>query len=158
MTTRVLALVAIGLWLVTVAVAVVLFVRGQTAPSTDGRQAILLAPAERDLVLAEMRTMLGAVQGVLAGANARDMKNVAAAARTSGMAAAADIEPTLMAKLPLEFKNLGISVHKSFDELAAAADAGASGEQALAHLSEVLNRCVACHAAYRLDAPAAGER
>lgn len=148
---RIVAWASLGLWLVTVAAAVVLFVRGQTAPSTDTRRAILLAPAERDLVLAEMRGMLNAVQGVVQGVRARDTKQVAAAARASGMAAAVDVNPALMAKLPLDFKDLGLSVHKGFDELAAAADKGASGDELLERLGKQLAACTGCHASYRLD-------
>jgi hypothetical protein len=85
------------------------------------------------------------------------MKPVAQAARASGVAAAADVDPALMAKLPLEFKQLGLSVHKRFDEIATAADSGASLEQLLASLSTPLSACVACHAGYRLDAVSAAK-
>jgi cytochrome c556 len=154
MKTRVLPMVAIGLWLTTIAVAVVLFVRGQAHVAPDGRRAILLEPDQRNLVLQEMRGMLGSVQGVVAGVQAKDMKQVAQAARASGMAAAADVDPALMAKLPLDFKQLGMSVHRRFDELAVATDSGASQEQLLTILSTQLSSCVACHASYRLDATA----
>jgi hypothetical protein len=52
------------LWVVTVALIGWFFVKGWTAPSTDGRTEILLAPSERDLILAEMRDLLKAVSGV----------------------------------------------------------------------------------------------
>jgi len=43
--------------------AVFLFgIRGSVAPASDGRTAILLEPAERDLVLAEMRAFLQSTQ------------------------------------------------------------------------------------------------
>jgi hypothetical protein len=152
MTARVLSVAAIALWLVTIAVAVFFFVRGQTQVAPDGRTAVLLASDERNLVLTEMRGMLETVQVVVEGLKGGDMKHVAQAARASGMAAAADVNPALMARLPLEFKQLGLSVHKRFDEIAAAADSGASREQLLASLSTQLSACVACHAGYRLDA------
>lgn len=152
MKTRILSVLAIALWLVTAAVVVVFFVRGQTEMASDGRTAVLLAPNERDLVLSEMRGVLGSVQGIVEGLDAGDMKRVAKAARESGMAAAADVNPALMAKLPLEFKQLGLSLHRRFDELAAAADSGASREQVLKLLSEQLSACVGCHAGYRLEA------
>ncbi len=81
-------------------------------------------------------------------------------AGASSVAAAADVNPALMVKLPLEFKQLGLSVHKRFDKIATAADSGASREQLLASLSTQLSACVACHASYRLDAvaPAAAKR
>ena len=150
MTTRSLAMAAIALWAVLVAGAGFFFVRGMTTRSSDGRQAIALSPPERDLVLAEMRGMLSSVQGIVAGLAARDMKPVAAAAQASGMAAAADATPGLLAKLPLAFKDLGFSVHRGFDGLAQAIQQGASADQALARLDAQLRSCVACHAAYRL--------
>ncbi len=154
MTTRILSITALALWLVTAAVAAVLFVRGQTQTAPDGRTAILLAPAERDLVLGEMRGVLASVHGIVQAVNAGDTKGVAKAARASGMAAAADVNPALMAKLPLAFKELGLGMHRRFDELAAAADAGASREQVLERLGTQLSTCVGCHAGYRLDAAA----
>jgi hypothetical protein len=159
MTARVLAITAIGLWLVTIAVAAFFFVRGQTRVAPDGRTTVLLASDERNLVLTEMRGMLEAVQVVVDGVRAGELKQVAQAARASGVAAAAEVNPALMAKLPLEFKQLGLSVHKRFDEIATGADSGASREQLLASLSTQLSACVACHAGYRLDAvPPAAKR
>lgn len=158
MTARVLSVAAIALWLVTIAVAVFFFIRGQTRVAPDGRTTVLLASDERNLVLTEMRGMLETVQIVVDGLKSGDMKQVAQAARASGVAAAADVNPTLMAKLPLEFKQLGLSVHKRFDKIAAAADSGASREELLASLSTQLSACVACHAGYRLDAVAPATR
>lgn len=151
MTARVLSIAAIALWFVTIAVAVFFFVRGQTQVMPDGRRAVMLTPDERNLVLTEMRGMLETVQVIVNGLKAGDMKEVAQAARASGMAAAVDASPTLMARLPLEFKQLGLSVHKRFDEIANAADSGAGREELLATLSTQLSACVACHAGYRLD-------
>lgn len=151
---RLIAWMSLGLWLATVVVFAVLFVRGSTAPATDGRRTILLSSAERDLVLGEMRTMLGSVQGIVQGVHTKDLKKVAAAARASGMAAAVDLEPGLMAKLPLEFKQLGMSVHRGFDELADATDRGGNAGDALGRLEVQLVTCVACHASYRIDVEA----
>ncbi len=156
MSTRVLAVLALALWAVTVAMGSYFFIRGQTAPSNDGRLAILLPTAGRDLVLTEMRAMLKSVEGVVTGLAERDMKQVAAAARASGMAAAADMSPQLMIALPLEFKQLGLSVHQGFDELAAAAEEGLPPSEVLSQLGAQLNACVACHASYRLVPGSAG--
>jgi hypothetical protein len=159
MTARVLSVTAIALWLFTIVVAAFFFVRGRTQVSPDGRTTVLLASDERNLVLTEMRGMLETVQIVVDGVKAGDMKQVAQAARASGIAAAADINPALMVKLPIEFKQLGLSVHKRFDEIATAAASGASREQLLGSLSTQLSACVACHASYRFGAatPAAKE-
>lgn len=158
MSTRILSVTAIALWLATIAVAGFFFVRGQTRVAPDGRTAVLLAPDERDLVLTEMRDMLGTVQGIVDGVTAENLKQVAQAARASGMAAAADVNPALMAKLPLEFKEFGLNLHKRFDEIATDADSGASREHILARLSTQLSTCVGCHASYRIEAVTPGAK
>jgi len=155
MSTRSLSAAAIVLWLLTATAALFFFVRGQTHVAPDGRTAVQLAPDERDLVLSEMRGLLASVQGVVDGVIASDMKRVAQAAHDSGMAAAADLNPTLMAKLPLEFKQLGLGLHRRFDDLAKAAESGASREQVLTSLNTQLLTCVGCHASYRVEAIAA---
>jgi hypothetical protein len=97
------ALFAIILWLATIATFAWFFVRGNTTSGTDNRTAVILQASERDLVLGEMRALLTATQGILVGLNANDMPQVAKAARSAGMAAAVDVNPALMAKLPLSF-------------------------------------------------------
>ena len=59
---------------------------GSTEKSADGRTAIVLAPAERDLVLAEMRGFVAALQQISAALAKDDMQAVAKAARGIGMA------------------------------------------------------------------------
>lgn len=152
---RTLAMAAIGLWLATVVVAGFLFVKGQSRMAEDGRLAVLLAPVERDFVLAEMRMLLEGVQGITAGAAAGDMQQVASAARRIGMASAADVNPALMLKLPLPFKQQGMALHGQFDQLAERAENGASPAEVLALLSQQLSACVACHGSYRLEAQGA---
>ena len=56
--------IVLGLWIVTIVVAGWFFVQGWTAQGNDGRTLIVLAPAERDLILGEMRLLLKAVHGV----------------------------------------------------------------------------------------------
>ncbi len=155
MNTRILSSIAIGLWVVTVAVAAWFFVAGRTVPSPDGRQAIVLRADEKDLVLAEMRTMLASVQGVVDGIARKDTARVAQAARQSGSAAAAQVPASLMGKLPLGFKQLGHAAHSGFDELVVGAESGEPEDMLLARLGKHLNGCVACHATYRLEAAAA---
>lgn len=116
----------------------------------DRREAIAVPVAGRDLVLAEMRTMLSSVEGIVAGLAQKDMQRVAAAARASGMATAADLAPGVQERLPMEFKQLGMSVHKGFDALATAVEDGAPVESVLTRLAGQLSACVACHERYRL--------
>lgn len=149
---RRLTLAAIALWLITAAAFGWLFVTGRTEQAADNRRSIVLAGADRDFVLAEMRALLGAAQGVVAAVAAGDSQAVASAARGGGMAGARHVPPALMASLPLEFKQWGMAVHAGFDDLAAAAEAGEPADWQLDRLAKVMQTCVGCHASYRLDA------
>lgn len=146
--TRNLALLAIGLWGVTIIVVGTLFVRGQTTPGSDGRQAITLESHEKDLVLGEMRTMLESINGIVGGLSANDNNQIIEAARKSGSASTQSVPPSLMAKLPLEFKKLGMSVHQGFDNIVVSAQQEEPVDFVLSKLDQQLNRCVACHATY----------
>ena len=119
--------------------------RGHQA--TDARRQISLTPAERDAVLAEMRTMLGSVSGVLHGLTAQDRQAIEKAARASGMAMAVD--PMLKQKLPQQFLELGMATHRKFDQLADLARTPAPADDVLRSLADVPTSCVACHAMYR---------
>ena len=133
------------LWVVTVALIGWFFVKGWTAQSTDGRTEILLAPSERDLILTEMRDLLKAVSGVVQGVGDSSEGKAGVAARAAGMQMAADVNPVLMAKVPLAFKQLGMSVHRDMDRLADAAAAGESSQQILKRLAAITARCTICH-------------
>jgi cytochrome c556 len=63
---------------------------------------------------------------------------------------AVDDNPTLMLKLPLPMKQLGMSVHRDFDELGDAITEGATSQQILQRLSTITTRCLACHETYQL--------
>ena len=145
-----LAQLALLLWVVTIGVFAWFFVRGNTSAGTDGRTAVVLQPAERDLVLGEMRGLLAATQQILEGANQGDMQRISKAARAAGMAGAADVNPALMAKLPIEFKQLGMSVHREMDDIALAAESGKSAAEILQKASDTLMKCVACHSAWQI--------
>lgn len=152
MNTRTLSITAISLWLVTIVVLATMFVRGNTTTGSDDRTAIVLNTPERDLVLTEMRGLLTSTQAILDGLNRNDMKLVADAARAVGMGSAADVNPSLMTKLPLSFKQMGMGVHHEMDALADAAQAGKSPAEIQGMLSNTLSTCVACHSAWQLKA------
>jgi hypothetical protein len=145
-----LAQVALLLWGVTIAVLVWFFLRGSTTAGTDDRIAIMLHPAERELVLFEMRGLLVSTQEILEGANQGNIPLIIKAARAGGMAGTAEVNPALMAKLPLQFKALGMSVHHDMDAIAKAADDGRPTAELLKMTSDTLAKCVACHAAWQL--------
>jgi len=145
-----LGLIAIVLWAITAGVFGYFFVRGWTSEATDRRTAIHLAPAERDLVLSEMRQMLHSVHNLVTGLSAGDPKIMEQAARASGMGMAADVNPIIMAKLPLAFKQQGMSVHRDFDALADTIARGADQATVLREFTGITARCVGCHTSYRL--------
>ncbi len=126
-------------------------IKGSVSVSQDGRTAIHLAPAERDLVLAEMRAFLQAAQLITQGVAEDNMQQVVDAAKSVGRAAQAEVPMSLMGKLPLEFKQLGFDTHQKFDQLAIDASDLGDGAYTLKQLSELMQNCVACHAAHRLD-------
>ena len=139
------------LWLFMIGMAGFFFVKGWTVPSRDSRIAIALSEAERDQVLGEMRQLLKSVHGVLQGVSTQDLSGAGKSARAAGMAMAADVNPLLMAKLPLPFKAMGMSVHRDFDGLADGIQSGERGEQVLKRLTDLTSRCTACHDLYRFS-------
>lgn len=143
--------VPVVLWVATAAVAVTLFVRGNTAPGPDGRTSVLLQAEERQFVLAEMRLLLVAVRDITEAIADGKPAKVAAVARSLGMAATHDAPPTLLAKLPLEFKRQAMPLHAGFDDLAAAAENGEGSAALSRRLAQLLDRCTGCHEAYRFD-------
>ena len=147
----------VALLLIAVGGAIYKFgVAGSTVPASDGRTAIVLAPGERDLVLAEMRAFLEAVQGIVESAVQGDSARIAAAARKVGAEAQQAVPASLMDKLPLGFKQMGLDTHRRFDRLALDAEQFGDPEASLKQLSELMKNCVACHSAFRLEVAASG--
>jgi len=146
----------LGLWIVTIGVIGWFFVQGWTTQGTDGRMQIVLAPAERDLILGEMRMLLKAVHGVVTGLASQDQEagrsQMEQAARSAGMGMAEDVNPALMAKLPLPFKQMGMSIHQDMDALADAIVQKETQQQMLQRLSSMTARCTTCHDMYRFSA------
>lgn len=153
---KTLCWLALLLWVVGVGMLSWFFITGITIPGDDGRTAIQLKPAERTFILKEMRQLLQAVHGVVTGLSDPDASQgrtqAAAAARSGGMEMAADANPALMLKLPLPFKQVGLSVHRDFDKLVEAITDGATSQQVLHRLSSITSRCTACHEMFQLTA------
>ncbi len=143
-----LALIALLLWVVTIAVFAWFFIRGNTTAGTDGRTAIVLQPGERDFVMTEMRGLLAATQEIMDAGSQNDTQRIIKAARGAGMAGAADVNPALMVKLPVEFKKLAMDMHGDMDEIAKAGEGGKPAPELLKMTSNALAKCVACHSAW----------
>jgi hypothetical protein len=146
-----LAIAAIALWVLTAFAAGVLFLRGLTAPSQDGRTAVLVSATERDFVLTEMRRMLISVQEIVQALADGDPAKAAAAAGAAGGHAAGQAPAGLMAKLPLEFKQAGMAMHAGFDDFAKAAARGENPSALYGLLASELGACVGCHESYRIE-------
>ncbi len=116
--------------------------------ASDTRERIRLAPAERDAVLAEMRTILKSLNRIMHGLAAGDLAMVEEAARASGTKAALNAE--LEKKLPPQFQQLERRVHQRFEQLADAVKSG-TRDDVVKRLAALTGYCVTCHDTYRLD-------
>ena len=125
--------------------------QGRVSVNADGRTAIHLNYKEKNLVLAEMRAFLTSVQKITKGISENDMKIVVDYSRKVGRAAQGEVPGTLMAKLPMQFKQLGFDTHTQFDQLAMDAEDLGDSNHALSQLSILMQNCVSCHSAYRID-------
>lgn len=141
----------IGAVVAVIITIVIMAVGNKTAVAPDGREAIRLAPQQRNLVLAEMRTFVDSLRDITHALGTNDSALFQKAALRVGLEAQEGVPLDLMKALPLPFKKLGMDTHKKFDELAAHAEQGASNEELLVELSQLMNNCVACHAAYQLQ-------
>lgn len=150
-----IGILALALWAATIAAGIWFFVMGWTKPGTDGRTEIVLAAGERDLVLGEIRQLLKALHGIVSGLGGQDQpadrQQMEQAARAAGMGMAADVNPALMAKLPLAFKQMGMSIHRDMDALADAVVQKESSQEILRRLSSMTARCTTCHDMFRFS-------
>lgn len=141
---------SLALWLITLGIFARLFITGNTAKSTDNRLAIQLSPSEKDQVLKEMRNVLKGLNGTLNALGENNFKEASLAAKSAGGQIAVDINPVIMTKLPLEFKKLGMGMHGDFDQLSADLNQNMPPAEAMKRLGQITNKCITCHAAYRL--------
>jgi cytochrome c556 len=141
-----------------VAMAYKFIVAGSVERAEDGRLSVALDPAERALMLREMRGFVAGLQGIVDGLARDDMQAVAAASRSMGMARAHDAPVAMMGKLPLEFKTLALGLHREFDVIAVDAEGVTMPKHTLGQLADALQKCVACHSTYRVDGMPAAPR
>lgn len=135
---------------VILALVYVFIFSGEAIEGEDNRQAIVLGPAEKHYVLEEMRLFLANTQGIADAISRDDMRTVAELARTSGMATTLDTPHSVMQALPADFKQMGMGVHRAFDQIALDAEQLGDPQHSLKQLADTLSRCVACHASYQL--------
>jgi hypothetical protein len=116
----------------------------------DSREALALAPAEVETLLAGMRTYLETSQGIVAALAENKAARVPEIATKSGVKLLQNTDPLSGFKLPLGFTMLSLDTHDKFDKLAEKARQGASRSELLTDLGNILGNCVSCHAAYKL--------
>ncbi|MEQ1635469.1 MAG: hypothetical protein ABL903_02185 [Methylococcales bacterium] len=124
------------------------FATAALAEEVDSRQALNLTAPQRNHVLGEMRALLSGIQAILAGLAQNDMAAVAKAAKPLGMAHSA--ENHLHSVLPKAFMQMGMSLHKDFDQIALDAETLKDPKQTLQQMSAALSKCNACHATYQI--------
>ncbi len=122
--------------------------------ATDNRTVLKLTPDERIMILEEMRQFLDGVQKMTGALSKPDMQATADAARNMGQKMVHALPPALHAKLPGEFKQLGATVHGSFDQIALDAETLQDVSYTLNQLSTTLKNCASCHATYQIQVPA----
>jgi len=118
--------------------------------TADTRINLKLTPEERVEFLAEMRHMLGSIQGVMQGIGDADRERIAAAARQSGNRMARATPASVRAKLPQSFRDLGGPTHMMFEELAVRAETDDMDSLAR-DTANLMNQCMACHATFRVQ-------
>ncbi len=143
------------LWLLIIALLVALgfmvkmfILTGNTIPSKDDRTAILVTEDERTMILGEMRKFLETIQGVTEAIAKGDLKTVEELATEMGQGGDADMSPSLIGKLPIEFKSLGFATHDLFTELGKTATGG-DANAVLTGLGDLMLNCTSCHAGHK---------
>ncbi len=117
--------------------------------AADNRINLAFTPLEQADFLAEMRTMLVSVQGIMQGIGESDRTRIAESARLSGNRMARATPASIRAKLPQAFRDMGGPTHLMFEELAVRAETDEMDSLAL-QAAQVLKQCVACHATFRI--------
>lgn len=130
----------------------------EAAGALERRAVLELKPAERAILLEEMHAFLAGVEQITGALGRQDLPAAARAARALGPALAHEVPAPMRAKLPLEFRQLGASVHADFAQIALDAETLGDVSYSLGQLSATLQKCVACHASYQVRLPAAGRR
>jgi hypothetical protein len=115
----------------------------------DARINLNLTPEERAVFLADMRSMLASIQGVMQGIGESDRERIAAAARQSGNRMARATPASIRAKTPQAFRDIGGPTHMLFEELAVRVQTD-DMDSLTRDTANLMNQCMACHATFRV--------
>ena len=150
---KISTLVLALLWLSTIGVFGYFFVFGVARMGPDQREIINVTSGEKQFLLKEMRQLLEATQQINEAMGNGEREQAAIAAESVGMGMVqepAAVESTILLKLPVPMKELGLGTHREFDKLARTIRSDASEKQVMKEMGELMTRCTACHASYRL--------
>ncbi len=125
--------------------------QGSVKISNDGRLAIQLEQPEKDLVMSEMRAFLVAIQQITDGILKQDMQAIAKSARSVGLTTQRSVPGSLIGKLPIKFKKMGMDTHNQLDTLALDAIELEDSEHTLSQLNTLMQNCITCHAIYKFE-------
>lgn len=122
------------------------------ANEADNRLVLNLSKPQRNHVLGEMRSLLAGTQAILGALAKDDMAAVAEQSKALGFNMKHKAENPLHDVLPKEFMQLGMSMHKDFDLIAADAESLKDPKHTLQQLSATMGKCTACHDTYQIQA------
>ncbi len=151
---KIIGIIAIGLWFITIFSFGYLFYFGKTSKKIDDRSSVHLSVEEQQLVLTEMRAMLSSLNQVIGGLADNDYEKAALAADRVGMGLVSSLEhqeKSILLKLPAEFKILGFGTHEKFDKLAKNIRDKKEIHLLLKEMENLTNNCIACHASYKIS-------
>lgn len=131
---------------------------GTAGAQGDRRAPVVLRPAEKTDLLADMREYLKGLQDIFTALAKDDFGAVATRAREMGLINV--YETTLMFPTTsgVRFRELAAMVHDDFEEIANAAEkmqkmkkpGDRKSKEILGMLAATMKRCVSCHESYRL--------
>lgn len=116
----------------------------------DHRQSMHLTETEKVVFLTDMRKMLASVQGITLALANEDRQAMMDAAKVSGNQMARDTPMSIKQKLPPSFQAIGAPMHLSFEEFAIRAEMDDVADLTV-HLGQMMNYCMACHAAFKVN-------
>jgi hypothetical protein len=119
------------------------------SPPADARIDLKFTPEERAVFLADMRSMLASIQGIMQGIGESDRERIAAAARQSGNRMARATPASIRAKTTQAFRDIGGPTHMMFEELAVRAETDEM-DSLVRDTAKLMNQCMACHAIFRV--------
>ncbi len=125
-------------------------IKGSTLEGSDGRVVILLDAKERNYILKEMRGLLGHMQQLITAISNDNMDEVIKISTTLVEDSSGSTPTRIIAKMPLAFKQLSLSIHGDFKTLQENAIKNRDGKEALAQVSKIMTNCLACHSTHSL--------